>query len=154
MGVKVITAADTGAVLTYDKNGQLINDCSKETHLWDIMKRAYKKCAYCKKWYLLSSFPTSDSPRSKDGHSAFCTECAKKQADRKDVDPQQPEKKPEEEKPKEEPAVETDEEEAITDDVKNKQMKILSLLPDELLVEELRKRGFMGNLSILKEYEL
>lgn len=153
MGVKVITAADTGAVLTYDRNGQLINDCSKETHLWDVMKQEYKKCAYCKKWYLLSSFPTSDSPRSKDGHSAFCAECTKKQANRRDVDPQQPEKKPEVEKPKEE-AVSDKEEEALTSEVKDKQLKILSLLPDELLIQELRRRGFEGNLSVLKEYEL
>lgn len=155
MSKKVITAADTGSVLTYDREGNVVNDCSKETHLWDAMRREYKKCAYCKKWYLLSSFPESDSKRSKDGHSAFCSECAKKQANRKDVDPSQSENKPTPDTDTEEKAEVTDkQEENLTEDTKDKQLKILSLLPDEVLIEELRRRGFEGSLTIFKEYEL
>ena len=151
MSKKVITAADTGSVLTYDRNGNIVNDCSNETHLWDAMRREYKKCAYCKKWYLLSSFSESDSKRSKDGHSAFCAECAKKQQSRRDVAPQKQEAKPDEDTPS---VSEDNEERIITDGVRDKHREILSLLPDEALIEELRRRGFEGSLTILKDYEL
>lgn len=67
--------SEGGSQLIYDKDHQIILDDLKVCIRYDVMGRAYKKCAYCKKWKPVEEFERSSSPLSKDGYGSFCDAC-------------------------------------------------------------------------------
>lgn len=134
---RVITAADTGSVLTYDKDGALLNDLVGHTHLWDAMKREYKRCARCRKFFLLDSFPKSTSKNSHDGHGALCTECQQIKIDNLT--------KP----PKENNDVVLGGKDDVWEMLNRVSKKSsVSNVPDMVLLDELRRRGYRGKLTM------
>lgn len=70
--------SEGGSQLIYDKDHKIILDDAKVCIRYDVMGRAYKKCAYCKKWKPVEEFERSSSPLSKDGYGAFCNVCRPK----------------------------------------------------------------------------
>lgn len=153
--IKTLRATDTGSVLTYDADKNIITDTSKTTHLWDAFGRQYKKCNNCKKWYLLESFPTSDSKLSKDGRGPLCPRCMKKKNIKEtmlqtciatvDNTKGSGGTATSTTSVENNNAPESDCIESITP---------IRQLPDEIIIQEMRRRGYKGSINVIKEYNL
>lgn len=100
----------------------------------DNQNRKYKRCACCKRWYLLSNFKASNRKDSIGGVGVFCKKCI----DRKNAT-----KKNDEEK-------QLDTEKLIGKPISD----ILSYLTDNQLLGEIKKRGYIGELVLTKKIKL
>lgn len=109
----------------------------------DKQNRKYKRCVYCKHWYLLSNFKPTNRKNSIGGVGVFCKKCI----DRK-LDLQHKTNKKVEDKSNEEEQLNT--EELIGKPIND----ILSYLTDNQLLTEIKKRGYVGELILTKKIKL
>jgi hypothetical protein len=129
-------ASDTKLSLPYDYEGKETKDKRISSRKDDI-GREYRRCSVCKRWFLLDAFPLSS--KGLDGHTNVCQECTKK------VEPK--EDKPMEKEDKE--VVET------SDDIKRAAQKqeFLKDVSDVDLLQEIKRRGWKGNLQVTMEFK-
>jgi hypothetical protein len=136
---KKIISSDTNLELSV-----LISDGKESSSLMvDKQNRKYKRCVYCKHWYLLSNFKATNRKNSIGGVGVFCKKCI----DRK-LKLQNKTNKKVEDKTNEEEQLNT--EELIGKPISD----ILSYLTDNQLLSEIKKRGYIGELVLTKKIKL
>lgn len=127
-------AEDTKLYLPYDREGNVTED-KRIVIRMDEIRRKYKRCSVCKRWFLLDTFPLAKTP---DGHSSVCPECGKSEI-------------------KNEKPMEDKEKEIIQkeNEVKEQAVKQFALqeVPDTDLIREIQRRGWKGNLKVTLDFE-
>lgn len=127
---KKIISADTNLELSF-----MAGSNNDHFLMIDNQNRKYKKCAYCKHWYLLSNFNTTNRKNSIGGVGVFCNKCA----NRKNTSEKKNDK----------------EEQLNTEELIGKPISdILSYLTDNQLLSEIKKRGYIGELVLTKKIKL
>lgn len=103
----------------------------------DKQNRKYKRCAYCKHWYLLSNFKPTNRKNSIGGVGVLCKKCIERKNKFNGKENNSNEKK------------------LNTEDLIGKPINdILSYLTDNQLLNEIRKRGYIGELVLTKKIKL
>lgn len=106
------------------------------------MGREYKKCGRCHKFFLLETYSKSNSTRSKDGYVSFCPECEKKHNKVSKVSDSKIDGRKEKEN------------NLLARQSMDSEYSIVACLPDMVIIEELRNRGYKGKLTISKEINI
>lgn len=129
-------AEDTKLYLPYNIDGEVSEDGRLSLRM-DELRRKYKRCSKCKRWFLLDTFSLRSS--SPDKHSSLCHDCEQS------LGIQPPEKSKHSEAQSEETK------DVTSDSVPT--VAILSDVSDVDLLQEIKHRGWKGNLQVTMNFE-
>jgi len=135
---KKIISSDTNLELSV----LISNGMESSSLMIDKQNRKYKRCVYCKHWYLLSNFKPTNRKNSIGGVGVFCKKCIDRKLRLQNKTNRVEDK--------------TNEEEQLnTEELIGKPINdILSYLTDNQLLSEIKKRGYIGELVLTKKIKL
>lgn len=138
-------------IRSYDSKLELSNFVDSDGKVSKLMidskGRKYKKCSYCKHWYSLSNFDKSTRQDAVGGVKVICNSC---KASVSSNNKKHYERMKSSSLKQKDDSLDIDVDKTLGGPVD----KILSYLPDEKLLEEIKKRGYVGTLSITKKINL